>query len=214
MNITDKLEKVFTNIYSENLWSMGQNDSKCGLGSSHNFTQHISNHLPNIINKYNIKNMIDTSCGDLYWMKHVFPKLNCTYLGIDIVKQHIDANISQFNSQHTQFHHGDFVEYLKTLPNKSVDLILCRHTCEHLPDEHIMQFLNEAQRTTKYLLVTTHKNATHNTNVIITDTPYRPINLNITPYSEYIGHYQIDSLYDGPEYEFRSEMYINLYHFQ
>lgn len=34
--------------------------------------------------------MIDTSCGDLFWMKQLFPQMNCNYVGIDIVKEIID----------------------------------------------------------------------------------------------------------------------------
>ena len=213
MNTKEDLENVFTTIYNENLWSMGQNDSKCGVGSSDRFTKNIQKILLDIIQKYNIKNMIDTSCGDLNWMKHLFSVLNCKYLGIDIVKDYINTNMKQFSSENIQFYHSDFVEYLKTLPDNSVDLILCRHTCEHLPNEYIMTFLNEAKRTAKYLLLTTHRDATQNIDVLPTKTPYRPINLNLPPYSESIGKHQITSMYDGPEDIFLSEMFINLYKF-
>lgn len=213
MNTKEDLESVFTTIYNENLWSMGQNNSKCGLGSSDEFTTNIRKHLLDMIKTRNIKTMIDVSCGDLNWMKHIFPALDCDYLGIDIVKAFIDENHKQFNSQTIRFHHGDFLEYLKTAPSNSVDLVLCRHTCEHLPNEYIMNFLNEVKRVAKYLLLTTHRNATVNVDVLPTRTPYRPINLNLSPYSECIGGNQIDSMYDGPEHTFVSEMYINLYKF-
>jgi hypothetical protein len=213
MNTKTDLENIFTTIYNENIWSMGQNETKCGVGSTDDFTKSISKHLLHVIETYNIKSMIDTSCGDLNWMKHLFPLLKCTYLGIDIVKAFINENIKQFSSQRIQFVHDEFVEYLKTLPDNSIDLILCRHTCEHLSNEHIMKFLNEAKRVTKYLLLTTHRNATLNIDLIPTTSPYRPINLNLTPYSEYIGNNQIDSMYDGPASKFLFEMYINLYKF-
>jgi len=43
---------------------------------------------------------------------------------------------------------------------------------------------------------------------------YRPINLNLTPYSELLELYQIDSMYDGPESNPCPEMFINLYKFK
>lgn len=214
MNTTkEDLEKIFTSIYNEKLWSMGQTETRCGIGSSDDYTKNIRKELVEVIKKYNITSMIDTSCGDLNWMKHLLPLSNCKYLGIDIVKGFIDENVKQFQSENIHFFHGDFLECLKSLPNNSVDLILCRHTCEHLPNEYIMNFLNEAKRTTKYLLLTTHKNAILNKEVLSSITPYRPINLNLPPYSECIGKNQIGSMYDGPESTFLSEMYINLYKF-
>lgn len=212
----NELENIFTNIYNKNLWNMGQNESKSGLGSSEEYTKHIQQKLVEVVNKYNIKNMIDVSCGDLFWMKKVFPFLKCNYLGIDIVKSIIDENIELYKNNTgnlIDFKHCDFLTYLQSLPDRSVDLIICRHTCEHLPTEYIINFINEARRVSNYLLLTTHKNTPSNTDFTCTETPYRPINLNLTPYSEILDKYQIDSIYDGPEYQHLSEMYINLYKF-
>ena len=196
---------------------MGQSDSKSGLGSSNDFTKHIRMTLLEVIKRYNIKNMIDTSCGDLYWMKTILPFIGCDYLGLDIVKSIIETNrntTKSINSNHTiEFKHAPFLEYLETLPDRSVDLILCRHTCEHLPTEYILKFIQEAKRVSKYLLLTTHKHAAANRDVELTQTPYRPINLNLPPYSNLLDSYQINSFYDGPQSHVRSEMYINMYQF-
>lgn len=217
MATCEKLEDIFTNIYSKNIWCMGQNDSKSGLGSSDDFTKNIQSKLVDIVKKYNIKNMVDTSCGDLFWMKKVLPSLSCNYLGIDIVKEIIDNNIllcKDINNGYSiEFKHYNFLDYFKSIPDKSVDLILCRHTCEHLPTEYVISFINEAKRVSKYLLLTTHKNATSNVDLQICEAPYRPVNLNIHPYSNLLNTYQIDSIYDGPSTHYLSEMYINLYQF-
>ena len=216
-NTNDTLEKIFTYIYNQNSWDMGQSDSKSGLGSSNEFTIYIRKHIIDIVNKFNIKNMIDTSCGDLFWMKQILPDLPCDYTGIDIVKDIVDNNTVCYTNINSnikiEFKHSSFLEYLKGLPNNSVDLILCRHTCEHLPTEYVINFINEAIRVSKYLLLTTHKLATENREVSLTHTPYRPVNLNLTPYAEVLDSYQIDSLYDGSNLRNIPEMYINLYKF-
>lgn len=212
-----KLENIFTNIYNNTLWHMGQNESKSGLGSTDDYTKNIRKKIVEVVNTYNIKNMIDTSCGDLYWMKTIIPLLNCDYLGLDIVKDIIENNNKLYknlnNKMMVDFKYYDFLSYLQLLPNKSVDLILCRHTCEHLPTEYIIKFINEAKRVSKYLLLTTHRNATSNIEIIDSETPYRPINLNLLPYSNLLNKYQVDSFYDGPESCYLSEMYINFYSF-
>jgi len=213
----NSLERIFTTIYDKDLWNMGQSESKSGLGSSGDFTKHIQLTLLDIIHRYRIKNMIDTSCGDLFWMKTILPFLECDYLGLDIVKSVIDANkegTKNIENNHViEFKHTPFLEYLRSLPSQSVDLLLCRHTCEHLPTEYVIEFMKEAKRVSNYLLLTTHKHAIANRDVELTETPYRPINLNLPPYSDLLDAYQIESLYDGPQSHIRSEMYINLYRF-
>ena len=212
-----QLQQIFTGIYQNNLWSMGQNDSKSGLGSSDDFTKHIQQYLIETVNRHQIKNMIDTSCGDLRWMKWVLPFLNCDYLGLDIVENIVVENEKQCNNiknnHNIAFKHASFLEYLESLPNKSVDLILCRHTCEHLPTEYVLRFIEQAKRVSKYLLLTTHRLATENREVVLTETPYRPINLSLPPYSNVLQSYLIEETYDGPSSHNRPEMFIHLYHF-
>ena len=38
----NNLEDCFTNIYQNDMWNMGQSESKSGLGSTLNYTQNIS----------------------------------------------------------------------------------------------------------------------------------------------------------------------------
>jgi SAM-dependent methyltransferase len=207
------IKNVFTNIYLKNLWEMGQTNSKSGLGSSDIFTENIKKIIPDVIEKYEIKTMIDTSCGDWNWMKKIQESLNCNYIGIDVVDEIIEENKKKFSSEKFEFISDDFLSYLKNCDDNSVDLILCRHTCEHLEREYIQDFLKEVKRVSKYLLLTTHKLADTNKELIKTETPYRPINLNLPPYSNILDIYQIDSFYDGPESPIIPEMYINLYYF-
>lgn len=63
-NNSDIFKDIFTGIYKNNYWEMGQNDSKSGLGSSMIYTRSISENIIRIIKEYNIKNLVDTSCGD------------------------------------------------------------------------------------------------------------------------------------------------------
>ena len=58
---------IFTHIYKNNKW--GDKYSFSGSGSNLNQTKIILENLPRIINKYEIKSILDLPCGDFYWMK-------------------------------------------------------------------------------------------------------------------------------------------------
>ena len=210
------LSKIFTDIYQNNEWSMGQNDSKSGLGSSMEYTESIMNSLIEIVKDNNIKSLVDTSCGDWFWMKNVRKKLNCKYVGIDIVNDIIQSNTVNHSDNDTIFINGDFLSILKTATDKSIDLILCRHTCEHLPTDYVLEFIKEAKRTSKFLLLTTKTTDSSNPvnkDLVLTTTPYRPINLHLPPYSNLLDQHLIEKIYDGPSTKHDPEMYINLYMF-
>jgi ubiquinone/menaquinone biosynthesis C-methylase UbiE len=74
--------------------------------------------------------------------------------------------------------------------DKSFDLILCRHTLEHLPTEYNIEFLKECKRVCKYLFVTGY-NKLDITNRQVPNTIYRPINLKLSPYLEILNPYYI-----------------------
>ena len=208
------LSEIFTGIYKNNYWEMNQNDSKSGLGSSKIYTRSISENIIRIIKEYNIKEFVDTSCGDWFWMKFIRSQLDCNYTGIDIVSDVIQTNITNYSNDTTRFINGDFINVLKTMEDKSIDLLLCRHTCEHLPTEYVLELIKEAKRTSKYLLLTTKTTDSEspiNKDLILTPSPYRPINLHLPPYSLLLDEYLIERIYDGPSNNHDPEMYINFY---
>jgi ubiquinone/menaquinone biosynthesis C-methylase UbiE len=209
---------VFSNIYKNNDWNMGfgaQNESRSGLGSSFKYTEYIRKGLVNLIRDRDIKSMIDVSCGDWNWMKLIQNEL-CDYTGIDIVESVVNNNTMLYSNEKTRFYCKDFLTVLKGMPANSVDLVLCRHTCEHLPTEYNLEFINECKRVTKYLLLTTKKislTEPKNSNLTLGVLAYRPINLDLTPYHEVLNNYFVEKLYDGPSSHYDHEMGIHLYKF-
>ena len=59
-------EEKFSLIYKTNYWAWWKVGSKSGAGSNLNNTQKIRQSLPVILNKYNIKSILDLPCGDFY----------------------------------------------------------------------------------------------------------------------------------------------------
>jgi ubiquinone/menaquinone biosynthesis C-methylase UbiE len=211
MSNINYIENMFTNIYLNDGWNMGQNESKSGLGSTLLYTENIRKELVQIIQDKSISNMLDTSCGDWYWMKLIQNEL-CDYTGIDVVKKIVENNNNNFSNGKTRFVHSDFLTYIKNLPDKSIDLIFCRHTLEHLPSGYNISFLNEAKRVCKYLLVTGY-NDINKKNIELLNSTYRPINLEFDPYSSILSQYNIYKFYDGPTNFYASEMYMYMYKF-
>jgi len=207
----NNLEVIFNNIYQKNIWNMGQSESKSGLGSTNEYTINIRKFLIDFIRNNSVKNILDTSCGDWNWMKEIKSDLP-NYIGLDIVKDIVDINNNLYSNDNIKFAHNDFLTFIKRQKNKSFDLILCRHTMEHLPTEYNLEFLNECKRVCKYLFVTGYNN--NNTiNSQLPDTNYRPINLKLPPYSYIIEPFYKDEFYDGPTNIFLQEMIMNIYDF-
>ena len=205
------LELVFNNIYKNDVWNMGQNESKSGLGSTNEYTINIRNNLISFIKENSIKNVLDTSCGDWFWMKLIKNDLP-DYTGLDIVKDLINKNNELYSDSNIKFIHSDFLSFIKKQQDKSIDLILCRHTLEHLPTEYNIEFLKECKRVCKYLFVTGYNNM-NKINIDLPDTIYRSINLKLSPYSEILNSFYKLEFYDGPTYTFLSEMVMNVYDF-
>lgn len=207
------LENVFSEIYAKKSWKeKGQNETLSGTGSTLSFTESIRKELIKLIEEEQINLLVDTSCGEWNWMKLIQNQL-CNYVGIDIVKPVIEKNIKLFENEKTKFIHGDFLSILKTYEDKSIDLILCRHTLEHLPTEHNLNFINECKRVTKFLLVTTYKTGSSNRNLNFPNETYRPICLEYEPYKNHLEEYFVKSIYDGSLNPKTPETYINFYKF-
>jgi len=212
MSNINYIENMFTDIYLNDGWNMGQNESKSGLGSTLLYTENIRKEIINIIKEKSINNMLDTSCGDWYWMKLIQSQL-CDYTGIDVVNKIIEINNSKFSNNKTRFIHSDFLTYIKNLPDNSFDLIFCRHTLEHLPTEYNIAFLKECKRVCKYLLVTGY-NIVNTMNTELNDKTYRPINLEDNPYLSILNSFYVKKIYDGPLLDYKHEMFMYIYCFK
>jgi len=167
----NNVEKIFTDIYNDNLWMSGE--SKSGSGSELKNTEVLRSELPFLFKKYNITSILDIPCGDMNWMSKV-DMAGITYIGGDIVQQLINDNIAKFG---LDFRHLDIIN--STLPK--VDLVFVRDCLGHLSTENIKKALINIKRSgSKYLLTTCFTKYTSNTD--IKDGGWKCINLMVEPF--------------------------------
>jgi ubiquinone/menaquinone biosynthesis C-methylase UbiE len=201
------MKEQFTSTYTHNKW--GDNESRSGPGSSMEYTSKLRSTLPIIIKKYKINKIFDCSCGDWNWMKEIREFLP-VYIGNDIVEELVAENNKKYKSDSISFVSNDMLSQLKLYENKSFDLIICRHTLEHLEEEYILNVLNEIKRVGTYAILTSVNHTTKNENLLNIDGfSSRPINLELPPFADIIGE-KIDKIHDtiGEEKEISSFSHI------
>ena len=174
----DDLKNIFDQYAHVNAW--GDSDSLSGGGSNLKQTEVIRQAIPDLIQKYQIKKMIDAPCGDYFWMKEIQQIIENdldNYYGFDIVNNLVIKNQQLYGSSKTLFLQKDITS--KILPK--VDLIFTRDCMVHLSFANIYRVIRNYKRSkSKYLLTTTFTNRNQNNDIV--DGDWRTLNLEIAPF--------------------------------
>ena len=120
--------------------------------------------LKHVLNK-DIITLLDVPCGDLQWMKSfLMSRTDIQYHGMDIVPDLINHHIKMYGHvKRLRFSVSDIVT--QTL-DKSYDLILSRDLLQHLTIKDAGEVLKRfSDSKSRFLLVTTHPDTVHNTDV-------------------------------------------------
>jgi hypothetical protein len=202
------LKGLFTKTYKENKWA--SNESRSGIGSHLEYTESIRKLIVELIDG-GVEYIWDCSCGDWNWMKEIRESLP-NYVGNDIVDELIELNTKKFGSDTIKFQCGDMLEELKKLESASVDLLLCRHTLEHLPTEYVTDVIKEICRVSKKALITSNSNEG---NSLLDPNGYngRAINLGRDEYFEILGEPK-SKHWDSIGEPDNSSSNLNLYEFK
>lgn len=190
-----KIENSFTDTYLNFKWRHGNNESKSGLGSTIDFTNGYRKNLLNILGEYKIKNILDCSCGDWNWMKTISNNFY-DYTGLDIVKDIVEVNNLSFGNDRIRFIHDDMFNYLSNT-KEHYDLIISRHTFEHLPTEYVLKTMSEIKNKSNYFLFSGQNNLVENIDINFDGCSSRNINLSLEPYHSILGD-PIYVFFDSP----------------
>ena len=158
------LKQAFEKAAEANYWSDA--DSLSGPGSNMEQTRVIRKAIPELLEKYSVKTMLDAPCGDLYWMKTILPLLmqkGIQYHGADIVSPLIEKHRVSLEASKAVFHVIDLTKG----PIPTVDLVFTRDCFIHLSYYNIYLILRNYKLSgARYLLTNTYTNASRkNVNV-------------------------------------------------
>jgi len=194
---------VFSSIFEKNSW--GGESSISGPGSDPINTVHIIRELPRLLEKFNIRQILDIPCGDFNWFKEV-PLHNIEYVGADIVKPLVDRNNIKYGTKNISFIELDLLK--DVLPK--VELIVCRDCLFHFPNEYIKKAISNIKASnSKYLLTTSHNWKVVENNIDIAEFgDWRRINLEVDPFNFPAPIY---SIFEGSTRPADVDRFLNLW---
>ena len=168
-------KETFTQIYQSNHWE--GKTSISGTGSDPLQTKTIIGAINTLIDEWNIKSILDLSCGDFTWMKSINLK-RVKYLGADIVDNLIKDNLEKYSTNHIRF---EVINQISDPLPKS-DLIISRDSLVHFSFDDIYNSIKNIKISgSKYLLITTFPQ--HLLNHDITTGDWRTLNFQNAPFN-------------------------------
>lgn len=210
--INNIITNTFTNIYNNFYWQMGQNESKSGLGSTLNWSKCFRDSLTEIIKTKDIKSILDCSCGDWNWMRMISDELP-EYIGLDCVQEIIDNNQKKFSTDNIRFICSDMNSYMKALNEKHFDLVIIRHTLEHLPLAYAIDSVRLSKKISKYSFITSYSEEIQNRDLNFPTETYRPIYLGAEPFKSILGN-PLKIYYDSSNFPRQTEKYAQMYFYE
>lgn len=181
------MKNIFTDIVLNNRWTQ----HPCGPGSTMNYTENMRTELVPLLQRHNIKSVLDLPCGDFSWMSATGIENQVDYIGADIVEVMISANKQKYPS--VEFQLLDLTS--DDLPN--VDMLFCRDCLLHLSFADIDKaFENIARSNIKYVLLSNWFEQVTNEKDIRTG-GYRFIDFMQAPYNFKAGIDSIDDWITG-----------------
>ena len=130
-------------------------DTVNGPGSTMAATEHVRAGLRDLLDRHNVRTMLDAPCGDQNWIRHIDLD-GIDYTGWDVVEDLVTDNAVRFPDRRFA------VRNLLQHDFPRVDLILCRDFTIHLPTAEVASLLTRFKASGSHWLLTTHYPGGHN----------------------------------------------------
>lgn len=164
----------FSEIYDRNEWGYGS-----GVGSLPLNNVAYINFIRMFIERNNIQSVVDFGCGDWQFSRFI-GWAGVLYTGFDIVEDVIQNNKRYFARETISFH-----TYTPETDLPAADLFLCKDMFQHIPNNSIRSYLDMFKARGRFLLITNDDWPDEGrTNTEIVQVGWRPVRLDLPPFSE------------------------------
>jgi len=147
-------KEMFQEVYDLGKWVHGKKGvPKSGSGSTLPMTELVRKGIKEAVLKYKIKTFMDAPCGDLTWVKELFPFFDehgVEYIGVDIVQSEIDRH--RVDHPTRKFIQCDMA--VEPLPK--ADMIFSREALQHMNAEDNLRTLNRWKESGSIYLLQTN----------------------------------------------------------
>lgn len=170
--------EIFRNIFERRHWDLEpEAESVSGPGSSLAQTRHLIAELPDFLQRYGVRSMLDIPCGDFNWMWHVDLE-GIEYTGADVVETIVQHNRQKHAAANRRFELLNLT--IDQLP--AADLVFCRDCLVHFSFGDIARALiNLKVSGSRYLMTTTFPEEKKNEDIATGG--WRPLNFELPPFS-------------------------------
>ncbi len=186
---SQKMEKVFTQIYETCHWGNDNNKTYSGSsGHGSDIDVNLNTYVPflkKFIADQQIHSVADLGCGNFKCGPHIYGDCqSLIYYGYDVYKQLIDCNRSSYKAPKYNFRHLDFCQNKDKLI--SADLCILKDVLQHWPLSDINAILDYFVETKKYkYILITNCSAQAMHNVDIPTGSWRPLSADFYPLKKY-----------------------------
>lgn len=189
----------FNAVYQNERWTSAGNGS--GPGSTIKNTEKIRKFLSNFIRDLKITSIVDVSVGGMNWWPSILERNpSVSFYGYDVSSYIIEKNRDKFKHMNNWFF--ETCDASKKCNYPTADLILCRHTMQHLSISNSLSILNAMKSSgSKYICLTSHnaikKNPIKEDGVnLLKNTPgcfkFRGMNVELAPFNMGIPYMSTD----------------------
>ena len=168
------MSNTFAELYERNEWGYGS-----GVGSLPLNNVDYIKFIRMFIEHNNVRSVLDLGCGDWQFSRFI-DWAGVAYIGLDIVPEVIALNQKLFGRANISF---------AVLPPEmelpTIDLFICKDVFQHLPNNLIRRYIDLFKARSCFLLITNdHWPAEELTNADIAEGSWRPVRLDLPPFSE------------------------------
>ncbi len=168
----DDLRIAFEEIYREDRWSNGS-----GPGSMPSSTIEYRAFIERFIKENEVRSVTDLGCGD-WQFSRLIDWSDVDYVGFDVVGHLIERNRREYGRKNIRFQQ---FEDVSDLPGG--DLLLSKEVLQHLPNEIVLNYLEEIRRKYKFALLTNAIEPSDIANRDIVAGDWRPLRLDQPPFN-------------------------------